>query len=277
VKIKAMKEEDVAQALRLRNWNIDEEMFRRYALFFPEESFVAEKEGKIIAHAATVHYGQCAWMGRIFLKESERKKGIGRAFVSQIIEKLISEGTKTIYLESLEQKAPFFERLGFAAISKNLSFKGRGGSSAATAREYLSDELFKQLCRFDREHFKADRGKVLRLFLSDSAGLVFLEKTGEGAIAGYIMARRSPRGYAIGPWVAAREAAEGLLNRMAGALPEGVDVRLKVPQSNHHAVELLQKSSFVDEGASTIRMRYGENIDIAEGPLIYALGSHASG
>jgi len=272
-----MQEKDIPAVLSLRNWSIDTEQFKLYSLFLPGESFVAEEAAGVIAHASTVGYGRTAWLGRIFLAEYERGRGKGRKFIEAILGVLKSRGVRSVYLESLEEKADFFSRLGFERVGRTISLKGRAKGTGATGKGAVSSELFEKLCVFDRKHFGADRSRVLRIYLESHPQFAMVKKTAAGKVEGYIMARKSPLGYTIGPCVATADSAGSLFTEEVSVLPPGFDVRVKVPADNSAAIKILCGLSFADENASTVRMRYGQKIDIAESPAICALGSHAAG
>ena len=277
MKTRVMQEKDIPAVLSLRNWSIDREQFKLYSLFFPGESFVAEETARIIAHASTVNYRQTAWLGRIFLAERDRGKGKGRKFIEDILGVLEARGVRSVYLESLEGKVDFFSRLGFEKIGRTISLKGRTKGTDVTGRGAVSNELFEKIRVFDREHFKADRSNVLRLYLESCPQFAIVKKSAAGEVEGYIMARRSPLGYTIGPCLATGDSAEPLFAEEISLLPSGFDVRVKVPADNSDAIRILCGLSFADEKAPTVRMRYGEKIDIADSPSICALGSHAGG
>ena len=82
--------------------------------------FVAERDGDAVGFATAWIDGHIAYVGDLFVRESERRHGTGKALVETVVENMRARGATYLRLNANLDALPFYERLGFREESRNL-------------------------------------------------------------------------------------------------------------------------------------------------------------
>ncbi len=82
--------------------------------------FVAERDGEAVGFASAWIDGHIAYVGDLFVRESERRHGTGKALVEAAVENMRARGATYLRLNASLDSLAFYERLGFREESRNL-------------------------------------------------------------------------------------------------------------------------------------------------------------
>ncbi len=78
---------------------------------------IAEEDGIPVGCARLIEDGDGTHIGRLAVKKAYRGMGIGRDICRFIIEDCRARGCESIWLNGQTQAQPFYEKLGFVAVS----------------------------------------------------------------------------------------------------------------------------------------------------------------
>lgn len=150
-------------------WNQTEADWRRLLELEPEGCFGIEADGKVVASATVISYGQdLAWIGMVLTLPEYRGRGYATELMKRCLEYCDERGIRTVRLDATEMGRPVYARLGF---EDEYEVQRRSGALPAVEP---SPPLFD--FALDRLAFGADRRRLL-------------EKTGcsrPGRVASYI-------------------------------------------------------------------------------------------
>jgi GNAT superfamily N-acetyltransferase len=178
-----------------------------------------------------------ASVGMMLVAARYGRRGLGQALMEHLLRAAGEDATVTLF--ATDQGRPLYEKLGFAALRRNVSFRGpfrpssspdnskkreasapRAGSASAASAipaadssgdvRVASEADLPAILALDRAAFGADRGAILTRLPGFADRIVVLEagqRTGQPAgpgIVGYAAAwRNDPASTVIGPLVAA--------------------------------------------------------------------------
>jgi GNAT superfamily N-acetyltransferase len=169
-----------------------------------------------------------ASVGMMVVAARYGRRGLGRALMEHLLRVAGEDATVTLYATDMGR--PLYERLGFTAVRRSVSFAGRfrpapapAGGSPGSVRAATGADL-PVILALDRAAFGADRGQVLTRLPAFADQLAVFEGAPDGqGIAGYAAAWRvTPDSTVIGPLVAPDGAA-------AKRLVEAVAARARTP------------------------------------------------
>jgi GNAT superfamily N-acetyltransferase len=179
-----------------------------------------------------------ASVGMMLVAARYERRGLGKALMEHLLCAAGDDATVTLFATDMGR--PLYEKLGFAAVRRNVSFAGRfrpspdPGSSqqrgtSGTVRAATEADL-PAILALDRAAFGGDRGQVLTRLPAFADQLAVLEAGGPAGqgIAGYAAAwRNTPASTVIGPLVAPDgAAAKGLVAALAAktSMPVRLDL-----------------------------------------------------
>lgn len=238
----------------------------QYLSLQPGGSFVGRIDDHIVAFGASIVYGPFAYIGLMATDPEVQGRGVGRKVLDELLAYIDAQGCPTTLLDATPAGRPLYESSGFVDSDSTLVFQheernhGRFCEGASTP----SDIDFSQLVAFDAPFFGADRGRLLRFYLSEIPERIFISRDSGGRIEGYLVAQRKT----LGPWVASdSRIAEELLTRALGLEFEGVP-QVFVAGSNRGAFKLLREFGF-NMQRSLRHMYRGKAPRRARGTAIY--------
>src|SRR5581483_5813763 len=115
--IRCLTEHDLSDAAELSclaGWNQTPEDWRMLLKLEPEECFGTKIEGRVVATASLLRYGnRLAWLGMVLTHPDFRRRGLARQLISHSIERANCLGMQTIKLDATEEGRPLYESFGF--------------------------------------------------------------------------------------------------------------------------------------------------------------------
>ena len=205
-----------------------------------------------------------AAVGMMLVAARYERRGLGRALMEHLLRTAGDDATVTLFATDMGR--PLYEKLGFAAVRRNVPFAGRfrarpgddaGGVRAATPADLPA------ILDLDRAAFGADRGHVLKRLCALADRMVVAEAGGQKGrdLAGYAAAwRNTPASAVIGPLVAPDgETARHLVTALAAdaATPVRLDLdpdRPELPGWAHaHGLEPSGLTVVMAHGEATAR------------------------
>lgn len=157
--------------------------------------FIIRDDGRIVATAAILPYGDFAWISMVLVTASHRKRGLGTLLLRHCIAELQRMGC-TPYLDATPAGEQIYLPLGFRPVMDITRWQGRGAGLAVSASRA---ELDACLAR-DTIAFGARREPLLRAFLTGVPELAIRSNRG------FVAARSGRLAIQIGPLGADSEA-----------------------------------------------------------------------
>lgn len=212
---------DAEALVREAGWNqvaADWEIFRALGTVY-----AARAGGRVVATAATLPYGEFAWIGMVLVAGDQRRHGLGTRLLSRCIDALTAAHCVAV-LDATPAGRPLYRALGF---EESWGFHRLTRSPAAgvpvdalppegTIVRAITDADWTAVGGYDAAAFGADRRALLqRLRGRLPAAELVAERNGR--LAGFMLGRDGRSASHIGPLVAEDEAAARAL--LAQALP----------------------------------------------------------
>lgn len=233
------------------------EEFEGFFAHDPAGCIIAEQGGRRIGVGVATAYGSIGFLGQIVVAREARQQGIGNQIVDALLSHLRRVGAASVFLDATKAGAPLYERHGFRKDQPSLRYAGtlRGVRHAGVRPMHAGD--LDTVCRLDRDWWGADRGFFLRRRWRLHQDLCHVLEQ-EGAIQGYVLARRRGEKLWIGPWCAAQHVEEP--EALLGALAEpdaAVQVHAGVLASSARAIRALDNLGLAPGAEPPWRMAYG--------------------
>lgn len=274
----------VIQLIKNEKWGYLACDIKRYVRWEPNGCFIAEVNRKQAGHIFSVNYGRLGWIGLLIVKKEYRRRGIGIRLMKKAINYLLSSGVETIKLEAVPDEADFYRKLGFVDEYDSLRLvkifeKVEAFQPSNECVECTGEEDLTKLVRFDTRYFGVNRRKVLENLYQDYPRYCFISKK-KHKIIGYIMARKTTRGFWLGPYICNPQhlnAAKQLIISCVNALnKKNQELKVGTPSVNYAATHLLQSLGFKIVSKS-IRMFKGKNNSSRNILGIYGIGGPDKG
>jgi GNAT superfamily N-acetyltransferase len=210
-----------------------------------------------------------AAVGMMLAAARYERRGLGRALMEHALRAAGDGATVTLFATDMGR--PLYEKLGFAAAGRNVSFVGRfrapSGHDGHGVRAATEADL-PAILDLDRAAFGADRGRILTRLPAFADRIAVAEAGGPAGrgIAGYAAAwRNTPASTVIGPLVASDgETARRLVTALAAGAPTLVRLdldpdRTELPGWAHaHGLEPADRRVVMAHGEVTGRGRHGQ-------------------
>lgn len=248
---------------------------QEYIVLQPDGWVLALADGHAAGMGGFVDYGTLAYIGLIAVHPMFQRRGIARAVMQELLDRLMRRGNPLSVLDASAMGAPLYQQLGFVDIEQTYSFTLDGSlpplPPANNIRPLHSDE-FAALVDFDTAIFGACRADALQTLVSDTRHPVLVCEGSNGEIAGYLILQS----HGIGPWLAHTDvAAERLLSAALTYSFEGPP-RIIVPEANSTGIDLVRRYGFKQQ--RTLRhMQLGSDQVPGDRSHIYALANFSLG
>lgn len=232
IKISVLTKSDIRFAHHLterEGWRHLESDLSRLLSFNPNECLVANYNGNRAGILFSTIYNRYSFLGCLIVEHEYRNKGIGKALMTQAIERLQSAGVMTIELDGVFPALSLYRRLRFRDKYLSLRMTRPPHQAQLCKPAQLSFNPDQIIC-YDTEKTGLDRGKILIRFLHEFKEHVYIN--GDDAINGYAILRSRAGDY----------------------------VAIGLPEVNQAAVEILKENGFVDTEPS-VRMYLGEPVE----------------
>jgi GNAT superfamily N-acetyltransferase len=172
---------------------------------------------RVVATAATLPYGEFAWISMVLVNGEYRRHGLGTRLLKRCIEQLNGQGRIAI-LDATPAGLPLYRGLGFEATwsYRRLVRQTEPSARPASAPEgttirTITDADWAELCAYDAAAFGADRSALLQRMRGRlPAAELVVER--HGRIVGFSLGRDGRSASQIGPLIAEDDmAAQALL------------------------------------------------------------------
>jgi GNAT superfamily N-acetyltransferase len=222
---------DAEALVREAGWNqvaADWEIFRALGTVY-----AARAGGRVVATAATLPYGEFAWISMVLVTGEQRRRGLGTRLLKRCIAALNDAGRVPV-LDATPDGRPLYRALGFEEawgfhrlgrrevqpVPAGLPLPG-----GATIRP-IADADWGGICAYDAAVFGADRGALLQHLRGRLPAAERVVYRGD-RIAGFMLGRDGRSAAQIGPLVAEDDAtAQALLARAIPAIDSPVYIDL---------------------------------------------------
>ncbi len=243
----------------LRSHSETLEEFEGFFSHAPAGCLIAERDGRPVAIGVATPYWGAGFLGQIVVAPAVRGQGVGSLIVDALLSCLQSMGVRSVHLDATEAGEPQYERHGFRKIQPSLRYSGkvRGASHAHVYSMRAAD--LERVCSLDRLWWGQDRSFFVERRWNLYPDLCHVLEE-NGAIEGYVLARRRGDTLWIGPWCAATHVAapEALLEAVAQPGVE-VQVHAGVLASSTRAVRALDQLEPEQFAAPPWRMVWGSD------------------
>lgn len=269
--LRYLTESDLPFADSLRanaGWNQTITDWQRFLALSPRGCLLAECEGKPVATAVTVAYGnELGWIGMMLVHPDFRRRGIARVLMDHSIEVLRSAGVKSIKLDATPAGREVYLRIGFKDEYTLTRYEGDGvlSSQHANIRYFRAEDLPKILA-LDQAATGAPREKLLARLLTEASSAIVYEQNNE--ITGFGFARAGSLASYIGPIVAS-DPEHG--QQIALALTNG-KIFCDLPD-RHSAATVWAKSQNFTPQRTLTRMYLGENVQPTASETYFAIAA----
>lgn len=241
----------------------------------PEMFWVATDEGRVVATAGAVVYGQIAYVGLMAVNPSRQRRGIARELLATVLAAIEARGCRIARLDATDKGAPLYAAFGFVDDGTALAFERDASAPAAAVApeiEVAPAAELDEIVALDAAAFGDSREKLLAALWSEYRTRCLTARAPGGELAGYLFARDP----VLGPWVAKQPAAADALVARALSLSFAKKPQVMVPRSNVAAAELLGDRGFVER--RTLRhMRRGPTMAAEKPNWLYGQSSFAHG
>ena len=214
---------DAEALVREAGWNqvaADWEIFR--ALGTVHAARVAKR---VVATAATLPYGQFAWISMVLVAGDQRRRNLGTQLLKRCIDALRNQDRVPV-LDATPAGRPLYRALGFEEtwgyhrLARGNAQPMRDDTNAAcdTIVCPIADADWPALCAYDAVCFGADRSALLQRMRGRLPAAELVAKR-HGRTAGFLLGRNGRTASQIGPLVAEdNDVARALLTRALPAI-----------------------------------------------------------
>jgi GNAT superfamily N-acetyltransferase len=233
-----------AELLRRGSWG-ERESFFRYAVEQPfVRPVVAERDGAVVGTGVASAHGPAGWVGTVFVAESQRGQGLGRALTEAAVAELGAMGCRTLVLVATDLGRSVYERLGFETRTfyQTLELEGRPADESEAPddaiRPFAASDV-DEAAALDAAATGEQRRAVLAAMVGVDGGLAL--RSGAGTLDGYVL--RAPWGGGATVASSTGAALRLLEARRLRAGPEHV-VRAGLPIENQAGIAALETAGW---------------------------------
>ena len=194
-------------------------------------TYAVRDAGRVIATAATLPYGQFAWVSMVLVAGQHRRRGLGTRLLRRAIDDLTAAGVVPV-LDATPAGRELYLTLGFEdawglhRLTCSRWQRTDTPAPAGTDIRPIGDAVWPKLCAYDAAAFGADRSGVLAR-LRGRLPPAELVAERDGRITGFALGRDGRTHAEVGPLVAEDDAtARALLARALNALDAPIYIDL---------------------------------------------------
>jgi GNAT superfamily N-acetyltransferase len=241
VPIREMVREDVSLAVESisgEGWGHTRIDLERILALSPDSNLIWESEGVTRGFLTSLVYDRTAAVGHVLVLKESRGRQIGKNLVKALLDRLDSQGVESVMLFATEDGARLYRKFGFEdtheMLSVGLYVRDRERSLLSQKCTRVSEDDLPCLAEMDAKTYGDDRtGLIRRLYADFPEHCYKLERA--GVIVGFVLGRRTPIGFDIGPWICmsgSQKDAASLLSSVIRSFPCGGRVDIG-PFSDH--------------------------------------------
>jgi|GEM_PF-2143192 len=214
----------------------------------------------------TTRYGKAGWLGWLYVKESERQRGLGEKLMLLGIEYLESCGCSSVLLEAVFKAAPLYARLGFERqfITHHYRLEREAfkpvSSEGITISPFTQSDL-ESVALFDSRYSHVDRQALFGVVLGNPTFAGWVARK-DRRVVGFMGRTLTQKNQQIGPLVVdpTIEPQGAVASALASAAFE-VDHRLlyiRCPEVDPDRATDLTQIGCEQREVATVRMVRGE-------------------
>jgi GNAT superfamily N-acetyltransferase len=227
---------------------------------------------RVIATAATLPYGRCAWISMVLVSAEHRRRGLATRLLHRCISDIKASGLTPV-LDATPAGAKVYAPLGFEAawgfarLAAQRHTLKTPQTEGITIRPIAAD-TWDALCAYDATVFGADRSDVLARMRGRLPAANLVAHRG-GDIAGMLLGRDGRTAAHLGPLIAEDDVVAQAL--LAAAL-RGIDgpIYIDVADAKSEVRGFLEASGFSAQRPFT-RMLLGRRESFDDGSRTYAV------
>jgi GNAT superfamily N-acetyltransferase len=235
-------------------------------------AYAVRAGGRVIATAATLPYGRCAWISMVLVSAEHRRQGLATRLLHRCISDIKASGLVPV-LDATPAGARVYAPLGFEVAWGFARLAAQRCSievpqTDGIAIQPIDAGMWDALCAYDATIFGADRSDVLaRMRGRLPASNLFAQRGGR--IAGMLLGRDGRTSAHLGPLIAEDDAvAQALLGQALRAIGGPVYIDLADAKGAVHG--WLEASGFSAQRPFT-RMLLGRRESFDDGSRTYAV------
>jgi len=206
MRIRNLRREDIPAALAIINdegWNYTAVELERMLRLDPEGSLICEADAPM-GIIMGVSYGRTGVIGHLVVSKKGRGKKIGQTLLAHCLDYFRSVGTDSVILYATEAGGRLYSKNGFVrkrqAFCVNARLPKVAARKGAPVAQLMTGDDIADVIALDAQVFGDDRGKLMDMLCREFPAHSFkIER--DGKIVGFILARETPVGYDVGPWV----------------------------------------------------------------------------
>lgn len=234
----------------------DRRLFFRWAAASPRSHpFVAELGGEIVGTSVGTNNGAAGWIGAVFVAESQRGRGLGRALTQAAIDAVEAAGCRTLLLVATSAGRPLYERMGFRLDTTYHTIEAAGATDGGTTLGGWRPEDLPSMATLDAAATGEDRRHLLEAFATVDSARVVRDEAGD--VRAFVV--RAPWGGGATVAPDSDDAVRILEARRAAAGP-GRTVRAGVLAENLAALDRLRALGWTEVWQAP-RLIRGEPLD----------------
>ena len=261
IEVRPMTKDDLPEVVALAHTqgrNVHRSDYDRFVGLEGAHGFVLRRDGALEGVVTVMRYFESGFVGPLLLNAGADSVGFSILLLSQAVEALQRSGVGLLDAEATDAEATVLMGLGFHALRRTLVLErpatpatGRAPTTAAMEPRHLLDigALDAAVFGYGRKEF------LLSLMEETPQGARVVEEGGD--VVGYVLVRRSRRGYHLGPLVTRPGDAQAARALLADALESvaGWPVVALAPEGSD-LLDALRAGGFEEVGGLT-RMRTG--------------------
>lgn len=177
----------------------------RYMLAHGEGVGKNDENGKLVASAMALPYGEFAWICMVLVADTHRRRGLATELMGAVIDRQTRAG-RVPGLDATPAGREVYRQIGFRnhygiGRYRAEAVVSRGEIPAGVELRPLTAEDADSVASFDRSVFGADRGALLQHLTTRQPARAFAAFR-DAKITGYVLARDGREATQIGPVVA---------------------------------------------------------------------------
>ena len=261
IELRAMTREDVPAVVALaqaQGRNVHPSEYDRFVGLEGAHGFVLFRDGALEGAVTAMRYFENGFLGPVLLGPGPDSVGFSILLLQRAIETLQRSGVALLDAEAGDVEAAVLSRLGWRPLRRTLVLERP--AAAATGRLSISTPMeprhLLDIGALDADVVGHGRKEfLLSLMEENPGGARVVERDGD--VAGYVLVRRSRRGFHLGPLVTREGDAEAARALLADALESvaGWPVVALAPEESP-LLDALRSGGFEEVGGLT-RMRTG--------------------
>jgi GNAT superfamily N-acetyltransferase len=198
-------------------------------------AYAVRDSGRVIATAATLPYGRCAWISMVLVSNAHRRHGLATRLLHRCISDIRASGLVPV-LDATPAGAKVYAPLGFEAAWGFTRLAAQRHSIEAPQTDEIAirpiaDADWAALCAYDAAIFGAHRSDILARMRGRLPAANLFARRG-GRIAGMLLGRDGRTAAHLGPLIAEDDdVAQALLAQALRAIDGPVYIDVADPKS----------------------------------------------